>query len=74
MPKFPNKMISEAYEAARGHVFTWSPARHIFTDQNGSCEYNYDAMIWLREHGWLVELPYDLGNGFSRKFAIKEPK
>ena len=74
MPKFPNKVISRAYEAARGREFTWSPSRQVFTDQNGSSAYNYDAMTWLREHGWLVELPYDSRAGFSRKFAIKETK
>lgn len=51
MKKFPNKVISAAYERALGKVFTQSTGDGSFRDQNGSKDYNHHAMQWLYDRG-----------------------
>lgn len=70
MSKLPNKMIQEAYDAAVGKIFTWSPTYQRFTDEHGSSDYDYSAMLWLKENNWLLEQPYDPSD-FVLKFRVK---
>ena len=53
--QFPNKMIQMAYNSAIGKTFTWSPTNQKFTDENGNSEYNYHAMLWLKDSTVLEE-------------------
>jgi hypothetical protein len=69
--KFPNKMITETYSKASGRVFTHSPSFYKFTDEQGSSEYNYSAMLWLLENKFLVQEPWD-GNCIVFKYKVKE--
>lgn len=68
--KFPNKMIQSAYQAALDKTFTWSPTRQVFTDESGNTNYNYSAMIWLKDNGVLQQLPYS--GKIVYEFRIKE--
>lgn len=51
MKKFPNKMIREAYESAKGKVFTQSTADLSFRDEAGCGDYNHHALQWLYHQG-----------------------
>lgn len=51
MKKFPNKMIREAYESAKGRVFTQSSADLSYRDESGSKDYNHHALQWLYDQG-----------------------
>jgi hypothetical protein len=53
--KLPNKMLQDAYDAAVGKVFKWSPTNYKFTDQHGYSEYNYHAMLWLKDNGYFIQ-------------------
>lgn len=68
--KFPSKKIERVYNRAIGKVFTWSPSRQVFADQDGETDYDYSAMLWLKEKGILFTLPYD-GKSISFKFVLK---
>lgn len=70
MVKLPNKMIQAAYNKAVDKTFTWSPTNQRFTDESGSFDYDYSAMLWLKEHGWLLEQPCDTSD-FVLKFRVK---
>lgn len=60
MKKFPNKVISTAYESALGKVFTQSTADGSFKDQDGNKDYNHHALQWLYHQGIIQrELNYD---------------
>lgn len=59
MNKFPNKMIQSAYNAAKGHVFMISTHFQKFTDENGSTDYDYHAMMWLKDNNILERIQYD---------------
>lgn len=67
--RFPNKNVSHTYEKARGRTFTWSPTYQRFTDESGSSDYNYHAMMWLKDNGWLDELPWT--GSLVSKFLMK---
>lgn len=69
--RFPNKMITETHEKAKGKTFTWSPTNQRFNDDIGCSEYNYSAMIWLKENGQLVLLPVD-HKSFVHRFKLKD--
>ena len=71
MPKFPNKMIQEAYQRALGHIFTYSPSFQKFTDENQNSDYNYNAMLYLKDQGMLQRMKDDLNQCFSFKYQIK---
>lgn len=60
--RFPNKMVKDTYDKAIGHQFTWSPSRQVFTDENKCSTYNYWAMLWLKENGFMVMRPIKAGN------------
>lgn len=68
--RFPNKVITSTHEVTKGKTFTWSPSRKYFADENGISDYNYDAMIWLKENGWLVQLPWNSVSAVH-KFLMK---
>lgn len=70
MKKFPNKMVKATYLVALGRTFTWSPTRQVFTDESGNSDYNYSAMVWLKEHGILEQLPFR--GVIIDEFRIKE--
>lgn len=57
--KFPNKKIERAYTQALDKVFTHSPTFRCFTDSEGCKEYDYYAMLWLKDKNYLVQLPFD---------------
>lgn len=59
MKKFPNKMIEAAYHAAKGHEFMLSTHNQRFTDENGSTDYDYHAMLWLKDNNILERIEYD---------------
>lgn len=69
MPKLPNKMIQAAYDAAVGKIFTWSPTYQRFTDADGISDYDYHAMCWLKDNGYMLE-NFDKNN-FVYLFRIK---
>lgn len=56
--KFPNKMIQETHKKALGKVFTYSPFNKKFTDDKQDSSYNFHAMLWLKDQGWLKLLPF----------------
>jgi hypothetical protein len=57
MKKFPNKMIREAYESAKGKVFNKHSHDLTYIDQDGNTDYNHVALNWLEDNGVLgVEL------------------
>ena len=57
MKKFPNKMIREAYESAKGKVFNKHSQDLTYIDQDGNTNYNHIAMNWLEDNALLgVEL------------------
>lgn len=70
MAKLPNKMLQAAYDAALDKTFTWSPTYQRFTDQHGNSDYNYSAMLWLKDNGFFVEQPYN-PDDFVLKFRLK---
>lgn len=51
MKKFPNKMIAEAYESAKGKVFTQLTSDMSFRDEKGCGDYNHHALQWLYDRG-----------------------
>lgn len=51
MKRFPNKMIAEAYEKAKGKVFTQLSSDLSFRDEKGNSDYNHHAMQWLYHKG-----------------------
>jgi hypothetical protein len=53
MNKFPNKMIREAYESAKGKVFNKHTHDLSYTDQDGNKDYNHVAINWLEDQGIL---------------------
>jgi hypothetical protein len=53
MNKFPNKMIREAYESAKGKVFNKHAHDLSYTDQDGNKDYNHVALNWLEDQGIL---------------------
>lgn len=55
MKKFPNKVIREAYTRAIGKTFTCRPYDQVFVDNEGKSDYNYRAMLWLKDNGILDE-------------------
>ena len=59
MSLFPNKMIREAYESLDGKTLTKSSAKQRFTDQDGCTKYDYHAVQWLIDNGWVVQLKYN---------------
>jgi hypothetical protein len=63
MQKFPNKMISQAYESAKGKVFTKSSQYHTYKDQDGNTDYNHVALNWLEDNGIL-------GREFDRRQIV----
>ena len=69
--KFPNKMITETFNQATGKTFTWSPSNYVFTDESGKSDYPYYAMLWLKDNGWLVQLPWD-HKSIAYKFQLKK--
>lgn len=68
--QFPNKMIQMAYNSAIGKSFTWSPTFQKFTDEDCNSDYDYSAMLWLKENNWLFEQPCDTSD-FVLKFRVK---
>jgi hypothetical protein len=68
--KFPNKMITSAYNAAIGRTFTWSPTKCKFVDEFENSSYDYHAMIWLKDNGWLIET-FDK-TSFVYKYGVKK--
>ena len=54
MKTFPNKVISKAYEEAKGKVFRKHSTDLTYIDQNGNKDYNHVAMNWLEDNGILV--------------------
>ena len=72
MRHFPNKMLALAYERALGKTFTHSPAYKRFTDECGCHDYNYNAMVWLMDHGVLEALPMDLSKSLAFKYRISK--
>lgn len=68
--RFPNKMLQASYDKAVGKTFTWSPTYQRFIDESGSSDYDYSAMLWLKENNWLLEQPYD-SSDFVLKFRVK---
>lgn len=64
--KFPNRKIERAYNQALDKVFTHSPTLRYFTDSQGCKEYDYYAMLWLKDNNYLVQLPFD-----EKKFMIE---
>lgn len=70
--RFPNRVIAETYIKARGREFNWSPTRQKFTEINtADSDFNYSAMIWLMEHDWLVQLPFNAAS-FATVFKMKD--
>lgn len=55
MKTFPNKVIQKAYEKAVGKTFTHIPSAQVFVDRDGNRDYNYRAMLWLKDQGILEE-------------------
>lgn len=51
MKKFPNKMIREAYESAKGKVFYLNTGDNSLSDETGSKDYNQHALQWLYHRG-----------------------
>lgn len=71
--KFPNKVIAAAYAKGSGKTFTWSPGRQVFTDEDGSTNYVYSAMLWLMEREVLVRQPWNgTPEDFVYKYKMKE--
>jgi hypothetical protein len=68
--KFPNKVVEKAYEKAKGKIFTWSSFYQVFTDENGNSEYNYSAMLWLKDNGYMTLLPW-AGGSIVYRFQLK---
>ena len=64
-------MIAAAYESAKGKTFTWSPSRQVFTDEQDCTAYNYAAMLWLKHHGVLKQLPWN-STIIVHQFRIEE--
>lgn len=54
MRKFPNKVIAEAYEAAKGKVFTKRSDTGEYFDSYQSNAYNHVAMQWLEDRGIIA--------------------
>lgn len=67
--RFPNKMLAETYEQAKGKTFTWHPTYQMFTDDTGCTDYNYSAMLWLYENGYIEKLPFNFEN-FTSRFKV----
>lgn len=72
MSHFPNKMITEAYDAVDGKVLTKSIVNRKFTDQNGCSDYNYNAVQWLIDNNWIVELPYNPPKCFALQWKRRD--
>ena len=51
MSRFPNKMIEQAYKSAKGKVFTQRTTDQTFFDENGSDQYDHQALQWLFDRG-----------------------
>ncbi len=54
MKKFPNKMISAAYETAKGKVFTKRSDTGAYADEVGNMDYDHHSMQWLEDKGVIT--------------------
>lgn len=51
--KFPNKVIEQTYEKAKGRTFTRLTSDMSFRDEKRSDDYNHHALQWLLDHGYM---------------------
>ena len=68
-PKFPNKMIDQAYDSLNGKIITHSPTNQKFTDQDNNSNYDYHSVKWLADNNYLIEF-FDT-NRFVYLYKIK---
>lgn len=57
--RFPNKVLLQTYTLTKGKTFTWSPGKQLFFDEEKNSNYNYNALIWLQNNGYMQKLPFN---------------
>lgn len=69
LPYKPKK-LRVTYSKAEGRVFTHSPDKQIFTDENGNSDYDYSAMTWLLHNGYLVKKKIDFSKTYVTLYHL----
>lgn len=56
MKRFPNKMVRETYEKAKGRTFYRLSSDLSFRDESRNGDYNHHALQWLLDHGYMEKV------------------